>query len=331
MSRDRKIIYGIGLVFAVVSIALMLLREGVWQPAPSITMEGSVLKQNSDPSKQTPLPDVTITASDGTTTVEGKSAPSGFFSLTLGARALNRGKVTLTFTAPEYEPLVVNTETPGDQLYVVRLRPLKSEPLQMPSKASELKNVLVRFSSKDESTVSIGSLAKQFTAPNKGDVPCQGAKPCSPDGRWKATQTDLPLDAEEGNQFRNVRISCMAGPCAFTRVVKGPLSRPAQKVTVSVLNWSDTTNFLVEADVTRTMVAERVRHSYPFIVGQTMSFALPPGAQGTSIEADLDDQHIVFPLGPALLLSWATCSMEVGPENNQIYRCQAKPGYRFQQ
>jgi hypothetical protein len=123
----------------------------------------------------------------------------------------------------------------------------------------------------------------------------------------------------------------MAGPCAFTTIGSAPLAPPPQKLNVSVLNWSDTTSFLVEADVTRTMITDRVRQSYPFIVGQTMSFAVPPGAKGLTVEADLEAQHIVFPLGPSLLLSWATCSLEPSPDGNQICRCQAKPGYRFQQ
>jgi hypothetical protein len=67
------------------------------------------------------------------------------------------------------------------------------------------------------------------------------------------------------------------------------------------------------------------------MVGQTMNFALPPGSEGPSIEADLDGQYIVFPMGPDLILSWATCTMEVSKDGNKIYRCQLKPGYQFQE
>jgi hypothetical protein len=195
----------------------------------------------------------------------------------------------------------------------------------------EIRNARVRYSFKDESTVGVGSVAKQFTAPNTGNVPCRGEKPCSPDGRWKATSTPFSLDAGDGDEFRNVRLSCIAGPCAFTRIDSATPTEPARKIDLSVLNWSDTADFLVEADVARTMVTDVVRDSYPYIIGQTLSFALPPSSEGPSIEAELDGQSIVFPLGPALILSWGDCSVEISADGNRIYRCAVKPGYRLQQ
>jgi hypothetical protein len=95
--------------------------------------------------------------------------------------------------------------------------------------------------------------------------------------------------------------------------------------------WSDTATFLVEAEVTHTRVADMVRYSYPVIFGPGMNFILPAGAEGPSIEATLNGDNIVFPLGPALILSWATCTEEVSPEQTRIYRCELKPGYKFQE
>lgn len=330
MTPTRKTALYIAIALAALATVVVVRKKGWLRPVPPVTLEGSVLKQNSDPRKQTPLSGVVITASEEDATVTGESAPSGFFSLTLSGGMTKHGPVVLTFTHPGYKPLGMTTASPGDQLYVARLQPLQPEP-ELPSKAIEIKNVRVRYSSQDQSTIAIGSLAKEFTAPNTGNEPCRSRPPCSPDGRWKATDTVLPLDAEQGNEFRNVRISCMAGPCAFTKVDASQVAKPAQKLSVSVLNWSDTTSFLVEADVTRTMLTERIRQTFPFIVGQTMSFALPPTARGPSVEADFGGQHIVFPLGPALILSWATCNVEVSTDGNKIFRCQLKPGYRFQQ
>ena len=48
-----------------------------------------------------------------------------------------------------------------------------------------------------------------------------------------------------------------------------------------------------------------------------------------SIQAELDKNPIVFPLGPALLLSWAGCQMLVDKDQSRLYRCELKPGYRF--
>ena len=101
-------------------------------------------------------------------------------------------------------------------------------------------------------------------------------------------------------------------------------------MTISALNWSDTASFLVEAEVTRTMPSEFVRMSYPFVIGQAMTFALPAAAEGPSIEADLNGEEVVFPLGPSLILSWANCSVEIPPGRDKIYRCELKPGFEFQ-
>jgi ABC-type transport system substrate-binding protein len=108
------------------------------------------------------------------------------------------------------------------------------------------------------------------------------------------------------------------------------LSVESRKKTISILNWSDTTSFVVEAEVIRVVITDSVRHSFPFIVGPSMTFALPIAAEGPSVEADENGQGIVYPLGPNLILSWATCSVEVS-DHNKIFRCTLKPGYEFPQ
>ena len=306
-------------------------------PFSPVTLEGDVLKQDSDPAQQTPLAGVLVTATAGGATASAQSGPTGFFRITLRPALGDRQPALLTFKHAEYKPLEIVADHPGNQLYIARMQPLQPEAqatLQRPAgsaKAVELANIRVRYSLKQESTVTVGSLAKEFTAHNLGNVPCRGRPPCSPDGRWAASMTNLPLDAEDSNEFSNVRILCVAGPCAFTKVE--PLNNTTGKrsITVSVLNWSDTAVFLVEADVIRTMATEAVQYAYPFIVGPTMSFGLPAGSEGPSIEADVDGQYIVFPLGPPLLLPWANCSVEASQSNSKIFRCEVKPGYRMQE
>jgi hypothetical protein len=77
------------------------------------------------------------------------------------------------------------------------------------------------------------------------------------------------------------------------------------------------------------MVSDVVRESYPVIFGQTLSFSLPATAEGPSIEAEVNGQPIVFPLGPDLFLSWGQCTLEISKEQSKVYRCELKPGYRF--
>lgn len=339
MTRRQKIqlAAAVVIILAAVAVSLKIFKRRAPRPVASVTLVGDVLKQDTDPAQQTPLDGVIVTAAQGSAAVTTHSSPSGFFSLTLDLDPNTGGSVVLTFKRPDYKILKLVATNPGDQLYIARMQPLQSQapvaPNQpqaaAPAKLIQIKNVRVRYSLNEESTVDVGSLAKEFLAYNVGNIPCRGRRPCSPDGRWAAKVTTLPLDAEAGNEFRNVRVLCVAGPCAFTQIESDSFARPAQRIAVSVLNWSDPADFLVEADVTRIMATDSVQNSYPFLVGPTMNFALPPGSEGPSIEADLDGQYIVFPLGPALIVSWANCSVEASQNGNKIYRCQLKAGYRF--
>jgi len=69
------------------------------------------------------------------------------------------------------------------------------------------------------------------------------------------------------------------------------------------------------------------------IFGQTLNFTLPPTQEGVSIEADMDGTPMVFPLGPDLALSWATCTSRSNREgeHSTVYRCELKPGYNFKE
>jgi hypothetical protein len=60
-----------------------------------------------------------------------------------------------------------------------------------------------------------------------------------------------------------------------------------------------------------------------------MNFTLPPGSEGPSVEADLGGSEIVFPLGPELRLSWATCTATPAADRTVQFRCELKDGYEF--
>jgi hypothetical protein len=191
-------------------------------------------------------------------------------------------------------------------------------------------NVRVRYTVKSMSEVNVGSAVKTFEIENKGNVPCKDRHPCSPDGKWKAALGSVSLDAGQGNEFRDARASCIAGPCPFTKIDDDHFSQGGQIITVQASDWSDTATFLLEAEVFRPTVSQMERWSYPVTFGTGLSFTLPSAAESVSIEADLDAQTIIFPLGPSIFLSWATCDTGVNPDKGRVYRCTAKPGYRFQ-
>jgi hypothetical protein len=323
--RARNIAIGAAVAVTVGVVAAVLI---VRARTASVTLTGVVLRQDADPRKQLPIPNVKITATEGARSVEGESNVSGLFNLQLPSGGWRESPATVTFRRSGYQPFQITPRLHGE-LYVIRLTPIAQTAPAASVPDIVVKDVRVRYAERATTPVDVGSTAKTFTVVNTGDVPCKRKPTCSPDGKWKATRGGITMDAGDQQQFENARVSCIAGPCPFTVIESGAILHPGRKITVSVLNWSDTTTFLVEAEVTRSMPSDAIRQAYPAIYGRSMSFTLPAAAEGPSVEADLGGADIVYPLGPALLLSWADCSLQVGTDQTKLYRCELKPGYEF--
>jgi hypothetical protein len=326
MTRTRTLETWIGMLAAVLLTAGILALIG-WRRQP-ISLRGTVLVQDSDPRKQQPIAGVAISAG-GFATSDATSDSSGFFVLKL-RKPIRRGHaIVFAFRHPQYRPLDLN-DFVGDQLYVIHLVPLSKSSTQDNRPEVKVSNVRIRYTVKAMTELNVGSAVKTFEIENVGNVPCKRQRLCSPDGKWKAAIGSTTLDAGVGNQFRNARASCIAGPCPFTRIETDHFSQGGQIITVSARDWSDTATFVLEAEVYRPMVSQMEHWSYPVIFGEGLSFTLPGAAESVSIEADLDGQTIIFPVGPSLFLSWATCDASVNPDRGRVYRCTPKPGHRFQ-
>jgi hypothetical protein len=307
-------------------LAATVLAFIIWHRHQPIYLRGAVIVKDSDPRKQLPIAGVEISTADNLAPPT-KSDSSGLFVLVF-RKPIRRGRpITLHFTDSQYRTFDLKDYV-GNKLYVVSLVPLSSEPLAQNQPQIKVSNVRVRYTTKAMSELNVGSAVKTFEVQNKGNVPCKGQHPCSPDGQWKAAMGSASLDAGPGREFREIRASCIAGPCPFTKIDSDDLSKPSQTVTVTARDWSDTATFLLEAEVFRPMISQAEYWSYPVVFGDGLSFTLPADAQSVSIEADLDGQTIIFPLGPSLFLSWATCGAG-GQGGALVYRCAAKPGYRF--
>ncbi|MBV8052334.1 MAG: carboxypeptidase regulatory-like domain-containing protein [Acidobacteriaceae bacterium] len=324
MAGKSKLVLWLVIIGALSAAAIYAIHKNNHQ----ITLQGVVIRQDSDPDKQTPIPGVQITALSGSAIGGAYSDPSGFFSLTLPEGFRRRRSVTLKARLAGYFPVDLN-ESIG-KLYLIPMRPTPAakppEPDHHPSVL--ISNVRIRYSVKTTTELDVGSEVKTFQVRNTGDVPCNGADLCSPDGRWKAADAADVLDAGSGNEFRNVRVSCIAGPCPFTRILNQAPSEDGRTLNVVARDWSNTATFLLEAEVVHPMISDLVRESYPVIFGPTLSFTLPSTAEGPSIEAEVNGQPVVFPLGPDLLLSWAKCTLGITRESN-VYRCELKPGFKF--
>ncbi|MGE3401449.1 MAG: carboxypeptidase-like regulatory domain-containing protein, partial [Vicinamibacterales bacterium] len=274
-----------GIIGIVATAVAMLLLE--WrQPDGVRLITGAVLTADTDLTRQRPIAEARVSAVAGASSAIGITDESGLFRLTLDPPFPPDQPVTLKVEHPDYHTFEADDLTAG-RLHLVRLEPVA------PAGAGEgedgpevvIANARVRYTFKTETTVEIASAARTFEVVNKANVPCGEEPLCSPDGRWKAALGTFSLDAGESRQFRNIRLSCLAGPCPFTRVQSDEYSRGGQVIAGSVLNWSDTVTYLVEAEVAQHIVSDLVRHSYPAIFERFMNFTLPPGAQGPSIEA----------------------------------------------
>jgi hypothetical protein len=295
-----------------------------------ISIRGATVQQDVDPRMQSPIQDVEISVAGDPEAAKVKSDFSGYFKLTLHPQTKRGEPITLEFRHPEYQPVDLKASA-GSELYVVRMAPLHRQvPVQPNLPAITVANVFVRYAIETTAMVNVGAGVKTFEVVNKGNIPCRGHLPCSPDNKWKATIGSASLDAGQGNVFQNARVSCIAGPCPFAKVESDRFSQGGRYIEVSIRNWSDTTTFLFQAEVFRREVSDIIRESYPVIFGQTLNFSLPAAAEGPSLEAELNGTRIVFPLGPSPILSWANCGVKVGKDGSKNYRCELKPGYRLQ-
>jgi hypothetical protein len=295
-------------------------------------LRGAVIKQDDDPIKQSPIMDVEISEANGLATSSTKSNFVGFFSIPLIRGVGRKESVTLRFLHPDYVPLEL-TELVSDKITIVHLVPIRKDTeetaVQPDHPPIAVANVRIRYSTETTTQENIGTGVKTFQIQNVGNIPCQNTAPCSPDGKWKAAINSESLDAGEGSVFRNARVSCIAGPCPFTKIDYDGFSQGGRNIKVSVRNWSDTTTFLFQAEVFRPQISDLVRMTYPIILGTSLNFTLPPSAEGPSVEAELNGENIIFPLGPIPILSWADCNVSVAKNQAKFYRCELNSGYRF--
>lgn len=289
---------------------------------------GAVTVQDADPQKQLPIADVEITVTNTLSEGPVKSDASGLFKIPLRRRLRRGSQILLKFRHPKYQPLDMK-EYVDDKLYLAHLVPIAKTTEVVKGPTTAVSNVRVRYSITAMRTMNVGSAVKTFQVENIGNIPCKGQPPCSPDGKWKASIGSAALDAGMGNEFQNARVSCIAGPCPFTKVETERFSSPSRTIAAFARNWSSTATFLVEAEVVHTMQTQIDHVSYPVIFGPALNFTLPSDAEGVSLEADISGETIIFPLGPDLLLSWATCNARVNADRTNVYRCELKPGYRF--
>jgi hypothetical protein len=324
--KIANVLFFIGIVGILAAATVVTVRTYRRLRQPLI-LRGAVIKEDTDARRQSPIANVVVSSPDAVK--DAKSDFSGGFAIAFRRNVRMGDPIRLSFRSPDFQPLDL-TEKLSDKLYVISMVPLHGE-VEAAHNQTEVKlgNVMVRYSTQSMRTENVGSAVKTFQVINSANLPCHNQQPCSPDGKWKAQLGSATLDAGQGTVFRDARVTCIAGPCAFTRIDKDNFSRGGHEIDVTVRNWSDTVTFLFQAEVFRSQLDNIVRRTYPVIFGRSMNFTLPSNAVGPSIEADMNGVQIVFPLGPTPILSWANCQVRVEKNESKDYRCELKAGYDF--
>ena len=192
-----------------------------------IPIEGAVIERNADPAHRVPISGVTVTATDGAITATTQSDVMGYFKLDLHKPVLSDHPITVSLRRATYQPLDLTVQTGRlaipKQLYVAAMVPTVAPVLaksqnKMERPPSVVSNIRVRYTINSRTEGNVGTAVKTFQVVNTGNVKCNHQAPCSPDGKWKAATGSASLDAGADNAFANIRASCIAGPCPFTRI-----------------------------------------------------------------------------------------------------------------
>jgi hypothetical protein len=335
VSRKNIILLCATVAVAGLITALLVYRLHVDRPRLS-TIRGAVIRRDADISKELPISDVVVTGSRGAMTATTHTDATGYFALQFPEPIWPGQTVNLTFRNDRFQPLDMHLRM-AYRSTVRRLVVAGMQPLPQPELTASgappavVSNIRIRYTVNLDREDNVGSMVRTFQVVNQGNIPCRRRAPCSPDGEWKAATNSITLDAGRDSEFRNVRASCIAGPCPFTRIDSSGFAQGGRTIVASATNWSDTATFLLEAEVFRTAIASSMRLSFPVIYDRALTFTLPESQEGVSILADIDSQPMVFPLGPEMNLSWAACTSTTtgDAKKSTVVRCELKPGYRF--
>ncbi len=326
----------IGLLFAAgiaVALTIWFVKTRPHMTVRPVTLTGVTLIADQNPKNQLPIAGATVSATRGSTVVRAISDSTGLWRITMpppinAPARVPPPQIRLSFQHEGYRPVDLAVYE-IDRIFVARLTPIAQ--LSGPEARESdvvISNVRLRYSEKASFTTDSGSIVNELEVPNRGGYSCDGHPVCSPDGQWRAAQRTFNIDGQ-GNELRRARLSCIAGPCPFSKVISQVFSNDDKALKITILNWSDTVTYLLEAEVARVVQSDIVRQSYPAIFGDTMTFTLPKTAEGPSVEAELKKQDIVFPLGPDIRLSWASCTEKPSQNDSKLFRCDLKSGYRF--
>ncbi len=248
-----------------------------------------------------------------------------FQAFVSGKRVWPSEEVNLSFRDSDYHPLdlrfLVGLRSSLKKLTVAELEPV-AQPSGAVGKPSVVSNIRIRYS--------VNYRAKQIFAPV-----------------WRPFKLSIRETCRASNNIRALRTGSGRHPRVRLRWTLAPITNSATCAHRAFpgrahLLGSTPADIRAEAASLRPRrsigpIPQRsswkpkfshyttdsnVRESYPVIYGRVMHFTLPSNQEGVSIEAEIDGSPMVFPPGPDLYTSWATCSCR--RRRGKLYRLPAR-------
>ena len=106
--------------------------------------------------------------------------------------------------------------------------------------------------------------------------------------------------------------------------------RDGRHFNVSVRDWSDTTTFLLEAEVVRRMTGDTLRRILSSNFRTRCELQPARGGAGTRASKRKSmEKALFFPLDQISSYDGPIATVGVDRDQSETYRCKLKPGYQF--
>ena len=170
---------------ALITITVLVVRARRWN-STLMTLQGAVIRRDSDTEKEVPISDAQITATRGAMTISTRSDASGYFKIKFPEVIWPGQTVVLAFRHEDYKPLDIDLHiqfrSMMRRLYIAAMEPVPSAPQTktLPGKPTTVvSNIRVRYTENFQTDEDVGSAVRTFQVVSHGNIPCRREAPCS--------------------------------------------------------------------------------------------------------------------------------------------------------
>ena len=313
-------------VLALKQPAISLLRQ------PAISIEGTVILQDDDPTKESPIAGVSVAVEpdDGVSLVDTATSDfSGYFKLRLPPTIVYGDSVTLRLRHPDHQPIDLVVPV-AEHLYVMRMSSAHPEVQPRPARPDiVLSEIIVRYTIESRTALNIGSGARPSTCPIVAMSRAIGSRRVHlmASGRRRTAVCRSTPERATSFAMRACPASLVHARLRISSRMDFRAAARSSRPRSATGRTRPRSRLKPKCSGLRTPIRLSVPTQSSSDTGSTLHW--PPPPRGVSIEAEVDGEPIIFPLAPNGILSWATCNVRIQKEQARLYRCELKPGYIF--